>query len=192
MRYVEYDPSPADRCRQVDISVRVADSPADFEACSVLSNRYIREADMASAREDTRLHAAGGRNAALVACLPDGRIIGYARLTWVGVAERAPDNVAPPGFYLGGMAVDAAYRRRGVGRRLTEDRLRRLAQVTDEAWYIVNRSNTASIDLHLDHGFHEASRDFVFPGVVIDNPGNVLCHLRLSPGASRCPGCAPG
>ncbi|ADD44772.1 GCN5-related N-acetyltransferase [Stackebrandtia nassauensis DSM 44728] len=191
MRYVEYDPSPKDKQSTAEISIRVAESEADFEACAVLSNRYIREADLESSREDTQRHAAGRGNSVLIACLPDGEIVGYARVTWVGVPPKAPDNVAPPGFYLGGMAVAAEYRRRGVGRQLTVHRMKLLSRLADEAWYIVNSSNEASIDLHLEHGFHEATREFVFPGDVSDGPGTILCHAPLGPTASRCPGCPP-
>lgn len=169
--------------------MRIADGDADLDACAWLSYRFIRDSDLRSSRDDMKRHAAEPRNLLLVANLPGGRIVGYGRVTWVGTVDKAPANVAPPGYYLGGMAVDTAYRRRGVGRRLTAERLRRLAGCTDEAWYIVNKANDASIDLHLAHGFHEASRDFVFPGVVLDGPGTVLYHLPLGPLSSQCPGC---
>jgi ribosomal protein S18 acetylase RimI-like enzyme len=189
MRYVTYEPSPRDKPTRAEVTVRRAHGDADIAVCAGLSARYNDEgADVALS--NARTHAAYPLNAVYVACAPAGEVVGYARITWVASPSGSPDNVAPTGYYLGGMVVDEPYRRRGVGQRLTVERLNHLRGLADEAWYLVNSANTASIDLHVAQGFHEATRDFVFPGVVFDGLGGILCHKTWGPQARECPGCA--
>jgi ribosomal protein S18 acetylase RimI-like enzyme len=188
MRYVAYDPSPEDRPPKAALSVRQTDRPADLAVCARLSAHYNQE-DPRAALVNAQNHAAQPRNALYVAAEPGGNVVGYARVTWVGPVPDAAANTAPSGYYLGGMVVADEYRRRGVGTRLTTERLRFITARAADAWYLVNSANGASIDLHVAHGFHESTRDFSFPGVVFDGPGGILCHRRLRPTATRCPGC---
>lgn len=86
---------------------------------------------------------------------PAGRtIVGWAK------THRHLDAVdpAPAGHYLAGITVHPAWRRRGVGTGLTDARLQWLAARVDEAFYVVNAVNRASIDLHARWGFTEVLR----------------------------------
>lgn len=189
MRYVTYEPSLKDKPPRAAVAVRRADDPADIAATARLSARYV-EGDSRTALVNAQKHHGQPRNAVFIAVEPGGADpVGYGRVTWVGAASHQAPNAAPAGYYLGGMVVEERYRRRGVGQRLTAERLNFIRGKADEAWYLVNRHNTASIDLHVTHGFHEATTDFIFPGVVFDGPEGVLCHMRLGSQASRCAGC---
>lgn len=188
MRYVDYEPTPKDRPSKAALAVRLADGPTDLAVCARLSAQYNEE-DPRTALVNAQNHLAQPRNALYVATDPQGTVVGYARVTWVGPSVKVGSNVAPPGYYLGGMVVSEDYRRRGVGNRLTTERLKFVAERANDAWYLVNSNNPASIDLHVAHGFHETTRNFTFPGVVIDGPDGILCHKPLNADARRCRGC---
>lgn len=173
------------------VAVRLSTDPKDLIACARLSSGYNGE-ESRTALVNAQKHVAKPRNALFVAADPQGEIVGYARISWVNRPSNAPDDAVPAGYYLGGMVVDDRFRRRGIGARLTRERMKFIAERAADAWYLVNQNNRASIDLHLEFGFHEATREFTFPGVVMDGPGGILCHARLGDAAADCRGCPPG
>ena len=93
-----------------------------------------------------------------------GEIIGYARLAWQTPVANGGRN-APDGYYLSGIIVDPRYRRRGIGRALTEARCEWTRGRGEPTYFVVNAANRASMDLHRELGFRELTRDFDFPGV---------------------------
>ncbi len=100
-------------------------------------------------------------------------------------APRAPlVPLAPEGWYLGGVIVRPAWRRRGIGAALTAERLAWIAQRAGEAYYFVNARNRASIALHEPFGFVEVTRDFAFPGVTFEGGEGILFRAPLI-GAAR-------
>lgn len=191
MRYVPYDASPSDKPPRMAIAVRLSDRPQDLIVCARLSAEYNGEEERA-ALVNAQQHVNKPRNALFVAVAPTDEVVGYARVSWVNRAVDAAANAAPKGYYLGGMVIDERFRRRGVGTRLTDARMKFIRARAPQAWYLVNQDNQASIDLHVPHGFHEATRDFTFPGVILDGPGGILCHARFDRRADICPGCEPG
>lgn len=108
-----------------------------------------------------------------------GRIAGYARTTYWERPADAPPNAAPTGWYLIGLVVSPDYRRRGVGRALTDARLAAVAARASEVWYFANALNRSSLDLHTGLGFEEVTRDFWFPGLTFDGGEGVLARARL-------------
>ncbi len=115
-----------------------------------------------------------------------GGVVGYGRAGRLG---RRPDagGTLPEGWYLLGVAIVDAWRRRGIGRVLTERRLAWIAERTHEAWYFVNARNLPSIDLHRDFGFVEVSRRLDAAGVSFEGGEGILFRLDLSgyPGRTR-------
>ncbi len=95
----------------------------------------------------------------------EGQLAGYSTLAWLAPGIGNPATAAPDGWYLLGLVVDPRFRRMGVGRRLTAERLRWLRAHTDKVWYFVSSANQASIDLHAEFGFRKSAADLDFPGV---------------------------
>lgn len=111
-----------------------------------------------------------------------GTVIGYAWLAWLTPVADGGRN-APDGWYLSGVVVDPVFRRRGIGRRLTQARIAWVLERADAAFYVVSRSNRASRTLHAELGFREVTDDFVLPGVVFGNDDGLLCRLDERPDA---------
>jgi ribosomal protein S18 acetylase RimI-like enzyme len=97
--------------------------------------------------------------------LLEGHLVGYSTVAWLAPAIGHPTSAAPDGWYLLGLVVDPRFRRRGVGRRLTIERLNWLRGRTDRVWYFVSDANRASIDLHTGFGFGLSAENLEFPGV---------------------------
>lgn len=126
-----------------------------------------------------------------------------ARRDWIWVAELwgepiafgkvhdfappagAPPDAAPEGCYLAGVVVAPAFRRRGVGRLLTSERLRWIAGRAPRAFYFASAMNRASIDLHAAFGFSEVTRTFWYPGATFT--GGVGILFRRDMGTSERP-----
>ena len=106
-------------------------------------------------------------------------LVGYARTGWFEPEPTAPPNTAPAGWYLMGLSVDPDWRRRGIARALTQERLDWVAARADHAWYFANERNRVSLALHASLGFIEVTRDFSFPGVGFRGGTGVLCRVDL-------------
>lgn len=111
-------------------------------------------------------------------------IVGYGRIRFF---EGDPDQarVAPAGYYLSGVMVQPAYRRRGAARALTIARLDHLAKRADEAWYYTNLTNAASRALHASLGFQEVTTNFEYPGMTFEGGTGILCRIDLRAYAAR-------
>jgi ribosomal protein S18 acetylase RimI-like enzyme len=86
----------------------------------------------------------------------NGHVIGYGRAAELAAGEAAPGT--PGGYYLSGVLVEPAWRRRGIATALTRARLRWAFARTDEAFYVAGADNTASLHLHAALGFQEVKR----------------------------------
>jgi ribosomal protein S18 acetylase RimI-like enzyme len=109
----------------------------------------------------------------------EGGIVAYGRAKLFRPADDAPANCAPAGWYLGGVIVSPAHRRRGIGAELTWRRLAWIAGRAEEAFYFVNARNRASIDLHARFGFVERTRDFWYPGATFEGGVGILFRAAL-------------
>ena len=69
-----------------------------------------------------------------------------------------------------------AFRRRGIGAALTQDRLEWLSGRASEAWFFTNARNTASVALHARFAFAEVSRAVEFHGTTFDGGVGILFH----------------
>lgn len=84
-------------------------------------------------------------------------LCGYGRVGWQDQQARGNTEL-PNGWYLLGVNVHPDWRRRGVGRALTERRLawmrERAAEVEAERlWYFTGLENRSSVALHAPFGF---------------------------------------
>ena len=107
----------------------------------------------------------------------DGKIVGYGKASHVELPAAPPPRCVPAGWYLSGLVVSPAYRRRGIGLALTRSRLDWLAQRASQAWYVANAHNEASIRLHARLGFVEVDRGVNHPAVTFDGGVGVLYRL---------------
>lgn len=136
--------------------------PAEFEP------RFRREIEL---DEDTH---------GLWVARTGGQTVAFARCGWIAQAADAQPNHEPEGWYLVGVIVAEPWRRRGIGRALTELRLDVLSQRAEEVFYIANLLNQASIDLHTRLGFEELTRDFHSPGIQFKGGRGALFRLDLA------------
>ena len=113
----------------------------------------------------------------LVAAL-GGVIVGYGRAARFEPPDGAPANVAPPGYYLSGLLVDAAHRRRRLGHALTVARLQWIFERARVAYYFADVDNHASVMLHARLGFVELTRDFTFPEANLEPGEGILFRLE--------------
>jgi len=96
-----------------------------------------------------------------------------------GPTDAEPDLV-PAGWYLGGVIVDEAWRRRGIAHALTAHRLAWIAERAPEAYYIANLRNRPSIELHAAFGFERLERPFTLPGLYFAGGDGALFRLDLA------------
>lgn len=111
-----------------------------------------------------------------------GEVIAYAWLAWLTPVAEGGRN-APDGWYLSGVFVAPEFRRRGIGRGLTQARIDWVLAREAAAHFVVSASNRASRILHAELGFEEVTDDFVVPGVVFGNQDGILCRLDGHPDA---------
>jgi ribosomal protein S18 acetylase RimI-like enzyme len=101
----------------------------------------------------------------------EGGVIGYGRAAWREYSVVDGARGVPDGWYLTGVIVAPAWRRRGVGRALVEARLTFIAERSDRAYYFASARNVVSIAMHEALGFRELARDVVAPGTTFTGEG---------------------
>jgi ribosomal protein S18 acetylase RimI-like enzyme len=177
--FAEYVPRPGTRAPAFELSVRIA-APDDVPELARLSHQ--RQGGLLSTQLESFERALAlplSKNVVLIA-EAEGALLGCGKCNRFEPPEDAPPNGAPAGWYLGGVVVAPRARRRGIGRRLTQERLRWLAERTGEAFYIVTALNRPSIDLHTPFGFVEVTRDFHMPGVSFTGGVGILSRVDLT------------
>jgi len=113
----------------------------------------------------------------------DQTVAGYARVNYTRTPTEPGYEHVPAGWYLSGVIVAEALRRRGIALELTRRRLAWISQRAAEAFYFANSSNRASIDLHQQLGFREVMRDFRYPNCEFSNGIGILFSCPL-PGSA--------
>ena len=148
-------------------------------------------AEIAAAREEEPLghwrsaiervyELSAKRRALLLVASVKERIAGYGKIGYFSAPSDSLSNVAPEGWYLTGLIVRPAFRRRSLGSRLTLARLAWIAARSDSAYYFANERNRVSIELHRSLGFVDLTRDFTHPHASFEGGGGILfvCDLR--------------
>jgi len=113
----------------------------------------------------------------LLICQMQDDIIGYGHAS-VLIPDTTTASTPPSGYYLTGLLVASAWRRRGIGLTLTHARLSWIFKRSDTAWYFSNARNDASLSLHAKLGFTEVTRDFSYPNVSFQGGIGVLACLQ--------------
>ena len=122
--------------------------------------------------------AATGRSLLLVAEV-GGEVVGFGKCRYLVPPRREPPDPAPEAWYLAGLIVDSRFRRRGIGRALTQARLRWAAERADRVFYVANARNAPSIALHAALGFEELARGPSFADFTFEGGAGVLCRAVL-------------
>lgn len=106
----------------------------------------------------------------------DGQVGAFAQSHFL---EEHPVDHGPAGFYLTGLTVVPAFRRAGLGRELTTQRLDWIGDRAGEAWYFASVGNESSIRLHREFGFAEVRRSPVIHGVSFGVGEGVLFRASI-------------
>jgi ribosomal protein S18 acetylase RimI-like enzyme len=167
--------------RALDLVIREA-TPAEVPALAEIeAAREGGEPHVYAQRLEGLLASSAAGNALLLVGVLDERAVGLAKVTRFTAPPDSAANVAPAGWYLSGVIVATSQRRRGIGLRLTEARLRSIATRASEAYYFANARNFTSIDLHGTFGFIELTREFSFPGAEFEGGEGILFKAELEP-----------
>lgn len=174
--FAEYEPRSAPAPAPAPTVVRAA-TLADVERIAEIdAARHGSDPAEVRARFEREIaRAATSTHRRLWVAEVDGAVAGFGGVHRFRPAPDAPPNVAPAGWYLSGVVVDPAFRRRGAASALTRARLEFIRQRADRAYYVASSKNLASIDLHARFGFREVTRDFVFPRVTFTGAGVLFC-----------------
>lgn len=120
-----------------------------------------------------------GRTSLILVAELDSDIVGFGKVRYLGKEHRADESESPEGWYLTGVVVDPQFRRRGVGSRLTSERLQWIAERSRSAYYFANVKNRVSTALHGCFGFVEIARGPEFAGVSFAGGEGILFQADL-------------
>jgi ribosomal protein S18 acetylase RimI-like enzyme len=158
--------------------------PADLPALAAIAAEREGEptADWQARFERIFATTAAGDSCLFVAALGE-TMVGYGKCAYFSPPTDSPPNVAPAGFYLTGVVVDPAFRRRGLGLELTRARLEWIRERGPIAYYFANERNRVTIELHRALGFVELTRDFSHPHVRFEGGAGIFFGCDLRPGS---------
>ncbi|WBO64242.1 GNAT family N-acetyltransferase [Streptomyces camelliae] len=158
LRNAAYIPQPAER--HAPVSAVVAE--ATLADVPVLAALQARARGGAAAEWADRIHRACSREHSLVVTAKvDGETVGYANTEFL---PEHPVDHAPAGYYLTGVTVDPAWRRRGIGGLLTRRRMDWVRERDSAVWCFIAADNRPSLDLHREFGFRHVRTGASFHG----------------------------
>jgi ribosomal protein S18 acetylase RimI-like enzyme len=153
--------TPGPERQAADFTVRPA-GPGDVEACVRLVTA-LGAGPEARWRSTLTRTVHDGRDRALFVAEAIGEVVAYGRVVLFRPDPATPDT-APPGWYLLGLVVDSAWRRRGIGEALTATRMAWVAGRADRVYYFTAHENRGSQELHQRLGFAPLAGTWVPPG----------------------------
>jgi len=159
--FASYEPRTGDESREPRLGAECIRRARPEDAAGIAGLVSARHGmPLERALDGVRREFAGlaaGNPWALFVADVDGGVVGFGRTRKV---EASPG--VPEGWYLLGMIVHGAYRRRGIGLALTRARLAWIRERSKAAYYFASKENRASIELHAQLGFAELTDDFEF------------------------------
>jgi GNAT superfamily N-acetyltransferase len=159
LRFAAYMPHPVQR--HAPVSAVVAEATGDdVPALAVLQARARGGSAGEWAERIDR--ARRGERCVVVTAKVSGEAVGYANVAFL---PEHPVDHAPAGYYLTGVTVDPAWRRRGLARLLTRWRMNWVWERDSAIWCFISARNPASLDLHRELGFDHVVIGAVFQGV---------------------------
>jgi ribosomal protein S18 acetylase RimI-like enzyme len=174
--FAEYDPEGKRGAEPPGLATREG-RESDVDALAALRvERGDATAEQAASTFRRILFAAEQGTSYLRVAEVDRAVIAYGAVDWLRL------GTIPEGWYLGGVIVTPAMRRRGIGDRLTRERLAWIGGRASRAWYFVNARNRASIDLHDRLGFREEARGIAVPGLTFTGGVGLLFSVGVGAG----------
>jgi ribosomal protein S18 acetylase RimI-like enzyme len=175
-RRATYRPTEPAGALPVDLVVR----GAEIDDCDAIAAiEASREGSDPGAARDKCIVQVRDPDKMLLVAVVDGAVVGFARAGRMAPPADAQAADMPEGWFLLGVMVADAWRRRGIGRAMTRPRLRWIAERADAAYYFTSAGNETSIALHRELGFVEVDPDFHAPGVPSDGGPVILFRLDL-------------
>jgi GNAT superfamily N-acetyltransferase len=153
--------SPDTRRRHAGFIVRMG-AEGDVEACVRLVVA-IGVGEAPPWRQTLTRTVHDGEQRALFVAETHGQIVGYGRVVCIN-ADPKVSRAAPAGWYLLGLVVDEAWRRRGIGETLTRARMAWVSERSDRLYCFTHRGNLASQALHEHLGFTKMPGTWIPPG----------------------------
>jgi ribosomal protein S18 acetylase RimI-like enzyme len=166
--------SPQATRQQAEFIVRLG-AGRDVEACIRLVAAMGAGEEDAWRRTLTRTVRDGRRRALFVAEVR-GEVVGHGRVVFAEADPEAP-AAAPSGWYLLGLVVDRAWRRRGIGEALTRARMAWVAERAERLYYFTQHENRASQALHDRLGFVKLPGTWTPPGGRPEDAGGQQFYL---------------
>jgi ribosomal protein S18 acetylase RimI-like enzyme len=152
---------PGTRRKRAEFIIRLG-AERDVDACVRLVVA-LGAGEEAVWRQTLSRTVRDGKHRALFVAEAHGQIAGYGRVVYVD-ADPQVEGAAPAGWYLLGLVVDRAWRRRGIGEALTRARIAWVAERSPRVYYFTGRGNLASQALHQRLGFTEMPGAWIPPG----------------------------
>lgn len=145
--FASYVPDPPERHAPTSAVVAEA-SECDVPALAMLQTRVRGGSadEWVCSIERARCSA---RNLVITAKVA-GEAVGYAI---AGFFPEHPVDHAPAGYYMNGVTVNPAWRRRGVGSLLTRRRMEWVWERGSVIWCVISGRNRASLEMHRKLGF---------------------------------------
>jgi ribosomal protein S18 acetylase RimI-like enzyme len=170
-RFADYEPGRTSAAPPADLRIRDATANDVPALAAIRATRGdCTEERAREGFERSLARVAKGEMLVLVA-ETQGAVAAFGCAARFDPAPEAPQPCAPAGWYLAGVVVAPAMRRRGIAASLTRARLERLKR---PVYYFANELNRASIDLHAPFGFRELTRDFWHPDAKFTGGAGIL------------------